>query len=150
MIRTKNDYKKFLTMIFHRKFKKISLKLGFSIAENTCDRGLVIPHYGTIVVGPNNHIEKYCVLHTSTCITASDTQRTIGNGFYLSKNSVVAKCESIADFVTVSSCSFVNKNIINKNILIAGAPAKEIKTCAPWYESSEKYNSRYELCESIL
>lgn len=33
------------------KFRKNSLKLGFTINEDVFGYGLVIPHYGTIVVG---------------------------------------------------------------------------------------------------
>ena len=36
------------------KFFRLSRKLGFSIGYDACDYGLVIPHYGTIVVGNTN------------------------------------------------------------------------------------------------
>lgn len=52
------------------KFKNSSVKLGFSIASGIFGYGLISPHYGTIVVGENNRIGNYAVLHTSTCITA--------------------------------------------------------------------------------
>lgn len=58
------------------------MKLGFTIAENVFGYGLVIPHYGTIVVGSGNRIGNYAVLHTSTCITAG--KKNIGDGLYLS------------------------------------------------------------------
>jgi serine O-acetyltransferase len=35
------------------RFKRISLKLGFSIPTNVFGPGLYIPHYGTIVVNHN-------------------------------------------------------------------------------------------------
>ena len=43
--------------------------------------GLVIPHYGTIVVNGGVRAGNYCVLHTSTCIGGSD--KVIGGGLYL-------------------------------------------------------------------
>ena len=55
---------------YRHKFKNLSLKLGFSIEADVLGYGLVIPHYGTIVVGPNNKIGNYAVFHTSTSITS--------------------------------------------------------------------------------
>lgn len=65
------------------------MKLGFTIAENVFGYGLVIPHYGTIVVGSGNRIGNYAVLHTSTCITAG--KKNIGDGLYLSTGAKVLR-----------------------------------------------------------
>lgn len=51
------------------RFSKLAMKLGFTIGEDVFGYGLVIPHYGTIVVGGSNRCGNYCVLHTSTCIS---------------------------------------------------------------------------------
>ena len=48
------------------RFRKLGMKLGFTISENVFGYGLVIPHYGTIVVGSGNRVGNYAVLHTST------------------------------------------------------------------------------------
>lgn len=40
-----------LLIINKTRFFRLSRKLGFSIGYDACDYGLVIPHYGTIVVG---------------------------------------------------------------------------------------------------
>lgn len=73
-------------------FFRLSRKLGFSIGYDACDYGLVIPHYGTIVVGNTNRIGPYATLHTSTCIT--DTGRRIGKGlpFLRAQRLLVVKC----------------------------------------------------------
>ena len=44
------------------KFKKLSLKLGFSIPLNVFEEGLSIAHYGTIVVNSKAKIGKNCRL----------------------------------------------------------------------------------------
>lgn len=59
----------FLGNYYRMKQRKLGIKLGFSIACDTYDYGLVISHYGTIVVGNGNKIGNYAVLHTSICIT---------------------------------------------------------------------------------
>lgn len=87
----------------------MELKLGFSIARNVFGYGLVIPHYGTIVVGSGNIIGNYCVLHTSTCITAGN--KRIGNGFYCSTGAKILDDVVIGDNVTVGANAVVNKNV---------------------------------------
>lgn len=64
------------------RYKSLGIKLGFTIPINVFGYGLVIPHYGTIVVGAGNTIGNYAVLHTSTCITAGN--KIIGDALYLS------------------------------------------------------------------
>ena len=62
--------------------------------------GLVISHYGTIVVGNANRIGPYATLHTSTCI--SDTGRRIGKGLLLSAD---AKITGVKCWVIISLCA---------------------------------------------
>lgn len=77
------------------RFFRLSRKLGFSIGYDVFDYGLVIPHYGTIVVGNTNRIGPYAVLHTSTCIT--DTGRRIGQAlsFQQEQRLQVVRCWAI-------------------------------------------------------
>lgn len=56
-------------LVWNRRFRNLSIKLGFSIGSNVFGYGLLIPHWGTIVVGSTNRIGNYAVLHTSTCIS---------------------------------------------------------------------------------
>lgn len=113
------------------KYNKYGERLGFSIDYCAFGYGLVIPHYGTIVVGGPNTIGNYCVLHTSTCI-AGDGKK-IGNGFYLSSGSQVVGNVEIGDNVTIASHSLVNKNVPS-NVLVAGSPSVVKKENYPvWF-----------------
>lgn len=142
--------KSFMRHFYRIKYKRISNFLGFSIALNVFDYGLVIPHFGTIVVGPNNKIGKYCVLHTSTCITESVGQpRIIGDSFYLSSGSVIAKNHYIGDNITVSACSFVNKDIKENNVLLGGQPSTILKNKIVWYSELKPYINRVNYIEKI-
>ena len=114
------------------KYKKLSIKLGFSIGAEVFGYGLVIPHYGTIVVGENNRIGNYAVLHSSTCITAR--QKVIGNNFYLSTGAKVTTGENLSDNIMVSANSVVTKGYSQGNVLLVGAPAIIKKTIPSWYE----------------
>ena len=141
--------KSLFSALYRRKLKKLSYKTGITIPLNVFGYGLVIPHHGTIVVGDGNKIGNYCVLHTSTCITAGNKQ--IGDFFYLSAGAKVLKDIVVADGVSVSANSVLNKNADVTNSLYAGAPAKFIKNCYNWINrDGEEYQRRYEKCESIM
>lgn len=121
-----------ITMVYYKiRLRKLGMKLGFSIGEKVFGYGLVIPHYGTIVVGGSNHCGNYCVLHTSTCI--SDNGKEIGNALYLATGAkMTSKCR-IGDNVSVGANSVVNKDFEEGNVMIAGAPARIIKNADAWY-----------------
>lgn len=125
--------KQYIPLIINKfKYKKLSIKLGFSIGAEVFGYGLVIPHYGTIVVGENNRIGNYAVLHSSTCITAR--QKVIGNNFYLSTGAKVTTSENLSDNIMVSANSVVTKGCSQGNVLLVGAPAAAKKTIPSWYE----------------
>lgn len=106
------------------KYQKLGIRLGFSIAYDVFGYGLVIPHHGTIVVGPKNRIGNYAVLFTSTCITPRP-EKSIGDGLYLSTGATITTCEKLGDNVTVDSNSVVAKSFPEENnILLAGMPAR--------------------------
>lgn len=113
--------------------KKIRLgeKLGFSIGIHSLGYGVVIPHYGTIVVGGAPRIGNYAVLHTSTCI--SDNKKVIGEGLYLATGAKITSEITLGNNISVGANSVVNKSYTGNNALIAGAPAHFIKEQDPWY-----------------
>lgn len=43
------------------KYRELGAKLGFSIAPGVLGAGVVIPHYGTIVVGAGNKVGDFAV-----------------------------------------------------------------------------------------
>lgn len=105
--------------------------MGFSISADVFGYGLVIPHYGTIVIGGPNNIGNYAVLHTSTCITANGKE--IGNGLYLSTGAKLTSKLVLGDNVSIGANSVVNKSFPDGNIMIAGVPAVVKKSAEAWY-----------------
>ena len=97
------------------KFFRLSRKLGFSIGYDVFDYGLVIPHYGAIVVGNTNRIGPYAVLHTSTCIT--DTGRKIGKALSLSTGAKITGGEVLGDHVVIAANSVVTKSFSEDNVV---------------------------------
>lgn len=128
-----------LLIINKTRFFRLSRKLGFSIGYDACDYGLVIPHYGTIVVGNTNRIGPYATLHTSTCIT--DTGRRIGKGLLLSTGAKITGGEVLGDHIVVAANSVVTKSFLEGNALLVGMPAVK-KADRPDYYSSLKGESK--------
>lgn len=113
------------------KFNKLGYKLGFSIGLNTLSYGVSIPHYGTIIVGKENSIGKYAVLHTSTCITSMGS--IIGDGLNLSTGSVITKKVMLGNYITTCANSIINNNFLTDRKLIGGSVAQYIKDYQEWY-----------------
>ncbi len=112
------------------KFRKISLKLGFSIPENIFGPGLAIVHYGTIVVNGNAKVGSNCRIHACTNIGASGGKPEapqIGDNVYIAPGAKIYGNISIANNCAIGANAVVNKTIEEEGVLIAGNPAKKIK-----------------------
>lgn len=119
---------------WHR-FGRLGLKLGFSIGPYSLGYGVVIPHYGTIVVNGDARIGNFSVLHTCTCVAG---KKNIGDFFYLSSGSQVVGDITVGMGVTVGAHSLVNKSI-GDNVLLVGTPAEVKKINYPlWVDRDGK------------
>ena len=133
-------------LICRYRLSALGVKLGFSIAPNVFGYGLVIPHYGTIVVGDGNKIGNYCVLHTSTCITSG--KKVIGDALYLSTGAKVINDITLGNSVSVGANAVVNKSFVDSNLLLVGAPAVVKREQQSWYiNDGEKYQTRINTIE---
>lgn len=140
-------YIKFIGLYHKIRCHRLGLKLGFSIGSEVFGYGLVIPHYGTIVVGNTNRIGNYAVLHTSTCI--SNNGKVIGDALYLATGVKITSKVKLGDNVSVGANSVVNKSF-GSNIMIGGSPAKQIKEAEAWYiRDGETYLKRMQAVEEL-
>ena len=125
-------------LIAYRKYKKYSLKVGFSIPKNVFEEGLSIPHYGTIVVNSNCSIGRNCRLHVGVNIGASGGSNKapkIGNNVYIGPGAIIFGDITIADNVTIAANATVNKSVRISNCVVAGSPATIVKAnTRPWNE----------------
>lgn len=140
--------KKLLLIFYKWRFFSLSRKLGFSIGYDVFSYGLVIPHYGTIVVGNTNRIGPYAVLHTSTCIT--DTGRKIGKGLSLSTGAKITGGKILGDNIVVAANSVVTKSFPENNTLLVGIPAIKKSDRPDWYTSlSEETKKKVDAIETL-
>lgn len=116
--------------------RKLQVKLGFTIPINVFGPGLSIAHYGTIVVSHYASIGSNCRLHVGVNIGASGGKNeapTIGDNVYIGPGAILFGGISIADGVSVGANATVNKSFEEKNVVIAGTPAKIVKAnCRAW------------------
>lgn len=134
-------------LLNHIRLSKLGMKLGFSIQEDVFEYGLVIPHYGTIVVGRGNSIGSYSVLHTCVCIT--NGQKNIGSGLYCSTGAKILNDITIGNNVSIGANVVVNKSI-ESNVLVTGIPGTAVRKSAPWYvRDGEEFERRVSLCEKL-
>jgi len=120
-----------LTYLYLRlKYKKLSVRLSFTIPENVFGPGLAIVHYGTIVVNENAKVGANCRIHVGTNIGASGgTNRApqIGDNVYLAPGVKILGDIKIPNNTAVGANSVVTKSFEEENMMIAGIPAKIIK-----------------------
>ena len=112
------------------KFRKLSIKLGFSIPQNVFGPGLAIVHYGTIIVSNEARIGKNCRLHACTNIGASGGNPEapqIGDNVYIGPGAIIYGNIKIGNNIAVGANATVNKSFEEDNIMIAGSPARKIK-----------------------
>lgn len=133
---------------YQKRYRALGLKLGFSIGCDTLGYGVVIPHYGTIVIGSSNRIGNYAVLHTSTCI--SDRGVQIGHGLYLATGVKITRKIKLGDNISIGANSLVNKSYEGNNALIGGMPAEYIKNSDAWYHrDGVAYSERVNRVEKL-
>ena len=130
------------------KFKRLSEDLGFSIGTDVFGYGLLIPHYGTIVVNEDVRVGNYCVLHTSTCIGGAN--KVIGDALYLSAGAKIMGNLTLGNGVSIAANSLVNKSF-GDNILLTGMPGAVKKDNYPmWYErDGEIFSMRVQRIEDL-
>lgn len=111
------------------KFKRLSLKLGFSIPENVFGPGLSIAHYGTIVVNSAAKVGANCRIHVCVNIGASGGQSEapqIGNNVYIAPGAKIFGDITIPNNTAIGANAVVNKSFDEEHTIIAGIPAKVI------------------------
>ena len=132
--------KKLLLRWYFYKYKRLSLKLGFSIPLNVFGPGLSIAHYGTIVVNNHARIGKNCRLHACVNIgKRSGKAPQIGDNCYIGPGVIMYGDIRIANNVTIGANSVVNHSFEKERVVIAGSPAKIIKeNVNPWVGCSNQ------------
>lgn len=124
--------------VYFWRYRRLGLKLGFSIPLNVFGPGLSLPHYGPIVVNQKAKIGANCRLHVCTNIGASaggSEAPKLGDNVYIGPGAILFGDITIADNVTIGANATVNKSFEQQNVVLAGSPASIVKETYPnWIE----------------
>ncbi len=103
--------------------------LGFSIPCNVFGPGLRINHYGLLVVNPKSKIGEWCDIHQGVNIGESFDCKApkIGSNVWIGPGTKIFGGIEIADNICIGANSVVGKSFTERDITIAGIPAKKIK-----------------------
>jgi len=129
-VKPKGIINKLINLYYKRRFRELSLRLGFTIPINVFGKGLSIVHYGTIVVNSNARIGTNCRIHVDTNIGASGGSNkapTIGDNVYIAPGVKIFGDVVIGSNNAIGANSVVNKSFEASGLLIAGIPARIIK-----------------------
>jgi len=117
-------------------FRRLSVRLGFSVPLNVFGAGLAIVHYGLLVVNPSAKIGKNCRIHAGVNIggaagfVSSEESRhlapTIGHNCYIGPGVKMFGPIVIGDSCVIGANAVVNKSFENSDVTIGGIPAKII------------------------
>lgn len=117
-------------LILKIRFRKKSVRLGFSIPVNVFGPGLAIVHYGTIVVHPKAKVGRNCRIHPCSNIGESGGNSgapQLGDNVYIGPGAKIYGNITIGNNIAIGANSSVNKSFLEDNIVIVGSPAKKIK-----------------------
>ena len=111
-------------------FKRISVKLGYSISPNTIGPGLSIAHRGTIVINGGAQIGANCRIHADVNIGTeagkSASAPIIGENCYIGPGAKIFGEIVIGPNTVIGANSVVNKSFSEGNQTLGGIPARVI------------------------
>lgn len=123
---TGNNFMYYLSMIMLQRYQR---KYALNIQPNVCGKGLKIMHLGSILTNSNVRMGEDVSLHINTCFVAggnNDNAPTIGNSVVVGVGAIVLGGATIADGIAIGAGAVVNKSFAEKDITIAGVPARKI------------------------
>lgn len=118
-----------LKYIYGFLFRRKSLKLGYTIPINVCEKGLALVHYGTIVISDGAQIGENCRIHEGVCVGATNGSKKaaiIGKNVFIATGVKIIGEVSIANNVALAANAVVVNSIKEDGTTWGGIPAKKI------------------------
>lgn len=119
-------------------FRRLSVRLGFSVPLNVFGPGLAIVHYGLLVVSPHARVGANCRIHAGVNIggaagfyspdEASRLAPVIGNNCYIGPGAKIFGPVRIGNNCAIGANAVVNTSFPKDGLVLAGVPAKVVAT----------------------
>lgn len=117
-------------------FRRMSVRLGFSLGPNIFGPGVAIVHYGLLVIDPTTRIGKNCRIHmgahiggAAMFVPAGEEHKyspRIGDNVYIGPGAKLYGPIRIGDNCVIGANAVVTKSFEEAGLTLAGVPAKVI------------------------
>jgi serine O-acetyltransferase len=113
-------------------FRRISIRLGFSVPPNVFGPGLAIVHYGLLVVAPTAVVGSYCRIHAGVNIgggggrsipSSGRSAPEIGDRCYIGPGAKIYGAVRIGDDCAIGANAVVGPGSFRNGVTIAGNKA---------------------------
>lgn len=115
-------------------FRRLSVRLGFSVGPNIFGPGVAIVHYGLLVIDPTTRIGKNCRIHAGVNIGGSaifvdlaDVHKfspRLGDNVYIGPGAKLYGPITIGNDCVIGANAVVTKSFPETGLTIAGVPAR--------------------------
>ena len=127
---SKGLWHKIMLLVAYFRYRKWSMKSGISISKNCFEKGLSLPHFGSIVVSAACKAGKNCRIQNNVNIGASmggQKAPKIGNNVYIGPGAKIFGKIQVADGTQIGANAVVNKDFLEVNRTIVGVPAHYVE-----------------------
>lgn len=117
-------------------FRRMSVRLGFSVGPNIFGPGLAIVHYGLLVLDPTTRIGRNCRIHMGVHIGGAAQfvpeaemhlhSPRIGDNAYIGPGAKLYGPVRIGNDCTIGANAVVTRSFEGDGLTLAGVPAKVI------------------------
>ncbi|SMF62195.1 serine O-acetyltransferase [Allosphingosinicella indica] len=117
-------------------FRRLSVRLGFSLGPNIFGPGVAIVHHGLLVIDPTTRIGRNCRIHMGAHIGGAAQfcepgeehkfSPRIGDNVYIGPGAKIYGPVRIGDNCTIGANAVVTRSFPEAGLTLAGVPAKII------------------------
>jgi len=117
-------------------YRRLSVRLGFSVAPGIFGPGLAIVHYGLLVIDPTTRVGRNCRIHAGVNIggaaqfvdpaEAHKYSPRIGDNVYIGPGAKLYGPIVIGDDCVIGANAVVTRSFPDAGLTLAGVPAKVI------------------------
>lgn len=120
---------KLLFFFYKLRFKRMGVRLGFTLDPFVFGPGLSIAHYGCLTVNPKARVGANCRIHEGVTLGAtngSDDAPVLGDGCFVGSGAKIIGGIKLGDFTAIGAGAVVVKSFPNGHCTLGGVPASII------------------------
>lgn len=109
-------------------FRRYSNLCGFTIPINVCEKGIALPHRGTIVINTTARIGENCRIHQGVSIGSTNGSKKsaiIGKNVFIGSGAQIIGEVIIEDDVAIGANAVVTRSILEKGTTWGGNSCKK-------------------------